>query len=225
MLSMLRIVKLSCAIVISFKIYSLVNVNDVVSVLDEYLWYNSAFAEIEDYDKDDMMQNVDSMLGQENENSLALDGSNVNAVRKDDGVLECTSAEKKLFVHLFERHNKLRDIESMLSEKSHMLEAVQEAIHEELSKLSFLKNEVDVVLKEYKKEEDKHILGLARIYENMKAQEASRIFNDISLSVSLEVMNRMDKEKLAAILSKMDTNRARELTIELANYNRLEKLS
>ena len=215
----LRATIICTCLALIMKIYELDKGGDLKIMFEEYLWYNSAMAEMEDGSMDyiNSEDDVKGMLSEESENM----GKVKNVLVEK----ECNEAERKLFMNLANRHNELLEAEKILVEKHNMLGVLKNSISVELKKLGYLKEEVEKALVEYKKEEDEHIKGLRRVYENMKPKDASNIFNEISNEVLLEVMKSMDRERLALILSKMNANKARELTIELANYNRIVKLN
>ena len=63
-----------------------------------------------------------------------------------------------------------------------------------------------------------------KIYENMKAKSAAKIFNELEMAIMLEVADRMSSRKVAPILAAMDPIRAKELTAELAEYRKLKAI-
>ena len=54
------------------------------------------------------------------------------------------------------------------------------------------------------------------MYEAMKPRDAATIFNDLQMSVLLQVVDRMKDAKAAAILAAMTPDKARDVTAELA---------
>ena len=134
-------------------------------------------------------------------------------------------SQKLLLSNLVERHNRLSELEKLALERENVLNVTEKLLDAKVDELRSLKNSVDAVLLEYKESiADSRIKSLVRIYENMKPKEASKIFSDLFSPVLVEVISQMNEDKLAPILSNMDPNRARDLTVELANYRRLVKL-
>ena len=58
----------------------------------------------------------------------------------------------------------------------------------------------------------------------MKAKDAARIFNTLSIDVLLEVLSGMSERKTAPILASMETERARQVTILLSEQKKLPSL-
>ncbi|MCZ6722083.1 MAG: hypothetical protein O7A65_11160 [Proteobacteria bacterium] len=63
--------------------------------------------------------------------------------------------------------------------------------------------------------------SLVKIYQNMKPKDAARIFNELDFDVLVEVLERMRETSAAPILARMDSERAKALTLELAERGRL----
>ena len=68
----------------------------------------------------------------------------------------------------------------------------------------------------HKQREDAGWQGLVKVYETMKPKDAATIFNDLSMPVLLQVVDRMKDSKAALILAAMNPDKARDVTAELA---------
>jgi flagellar motility protein MotE (MotC chaperone) len=55
-----------------------------------------------------------------------------------------------------------------------------------------------------------------KVYEAMKPRDAATIFNDLGMPVLLAVVDRMKETKAAAILAAMTPEKARDVTMQLA---------
>ena len=60
-----------------------------------------------------------------------------------------------------------------------------------------------------------------KIYENMKPQDAAPILQQMEMDVLLEVIGRMREQKSAMVLAQMDPAKARDVTLQLAERNKL----
>ena len=63
-----------------------------------------------------------------------------------------------------------------------------------------------------------------KIYEGMKAKDAANIFNTLDIDVLLAVMSRMSERKSAPVLAEMDPERARTVTILLAQQKQIPSI-
>ena len=70
--------------------------------------------------------------------------------------------------------------------------------------------------KSYSNSEDKELKNLVLIYEKMKPKEAARIFDQLEMNVLLKVIDRMKSTKTAPVLAAMAPQRAKELTMRIA---------
>ena len=74
------------------------------------------------------------------------------------------------------------------------------------------------------KEESQRINRLVSIYSNMKPKDAATIFNELDMTVLLDVMQTMKERKVAPIIAAMNAKRARQLTKQLAERLTLPKV-
>jgi len=62
--------------------------------------------------------------------------------------------------------------------------------------------------------------SLVKVYESMKPKDAARIFERLEMDILIDVTVRMKEVKMAAVLAKMESEKARELTVRLANLRK-----
>lgn len=74
------------------------------------------------------------------------------------------------------------------------------------------KEEIEKQMKEAAAAEKKRVTKLARLYENMKPQEAATIMNDLDDVVIVAILQRMDESQAAKILAKIDPVKSARLT-------------
>lgn len=111
--------------------------------------------------------------------------------------------------------------EQEITLKENTLLVIEKNIIAKIESLAKLESDLKMVLAKYEEKQNQEIQALVKIYENMKPKDAARIFDTLELDVLLGVTSNMKGIKLAPIIAAMDHNRARILTIELANKNKL----
>jgi len=74
------------------------------------------------------------------------------------------------------------------------------------------KEELDRQVKARRAEEKKRITKLARLYDNMKPEDAAAILNDLDDDIVIDIFSRMDEGKVAKILNAFDESRSARLT-------------
>jgi flagellar motility protein MotE (MotC chaperone) len=117
--------------------------------------------------------------------------------------------EIDLLQSLAERRKQLDLRAHQLEQRETLLMAVERRIDEKVEALKALQSSIQ-------EENESQYKSLVKIYENMKPKDAARIFENLDMAILLPVSERMKERKLAAILAKMDTKKARVLTTELA---------
>ena len=93
-----------------------------------------------------------------------------------------------------------------------------------VDEMNRVKGDIQDLLKEQSSEEQARITSLVKVYEGMKAKDAANIFNTLDMDILIEVMGRMSERKLAPVLAEMDPERARSVTIFLAEQKKLPSM-
>lgn len=131
-------------------------------------------------------------------------------------VAAITPVELALLQSLKARRKQLDDRERVLNQRSELLQVAELKLQSKLDDLARLKSQLEDTDQTRQKQADANWSGLVKMYEDMKPGDAANIFNVLDMQVSLEVLDRMDVRKAAAVLSNMLPERARIVTQMLA---------
>ena len=138
-----------------------------------------------------------------------------------DEQLEYSEVRMELFEDLSNRRAALEKKEKELKMREALLKAAEQELDQKYKELTSLREEIQALLKTQSEEENARIASLVKIYEGMKAKDAARIFNTLDTDVLLDVMGKMSERKSAPILAAMNADRARSITILLAEQKAL----
>jgi flagellar motility protein MotE (MotC chaperone) len=94
------------------------------------------------------------------------------------------------------------------------LERAFEAFEQERAEIAALRAERDAASTE-------EVEALVSAYERMKGRDAAAIFNALDEEIMLAVASNMRTQALAAVLAEMDPEKARKLTVLLAERARI----
>ncbi len=97
-----------------------------------------------------------------------------------------------------------------------MLEATEGHLQAKIDHLTELETNLGQLDKARRQRQDENWSGLVKIYESMKPRDAATIFDVLDMHVVLEVLDRMNERKAAAVLAGMQPERARLATQMLA---------
>jgi flagellar motility protein MotE (MotC chaperone) len=122
---------------------------------------------------------------------------------------------------LSERREELERWEANIEIKENTLDATEKRIDKKIAQIEAMKDEVAALLKQYNEKEDTKITSLVKIYENMKPEDAARIFDEVEMPILLLVIDKMSEKKVAPILAGMDPQKAKEITVQLAEQRRV----
>lgn len=137
----------------------------------------------------------------------------------DQGAMSQT--ELDVLQRLQERRASLDLREKDVERRESLLKAAEGQIERKLAEMKTLQGTIEGLLRQYNDQEDKKMLSLVKIYENMKPKEAAKIFEQLDMGIMLEVVERMKEQKVAPILAEMDPGKARNLTAELAQRRQI----
>jgi len=132
-----------------------------------------------------------------------------------------SAAEIEVLQSLARRRDEIEKREQRIAAQEALLKATEQEVDRKITELSKLRSELESLLGKQQTMEEDRILSLVKIYENMKPKEAAAIFNTLDMDVLLAVIGRMAERRSSPIIANMDTNRARLVTIRLAEQRKL----
>ncbi len=129
-----------------------------------------------------------------------------------------------IYKDLVARRDALDKREGELATREAILEAAERELDQKIREMTAVRNEIESMMKQQSEEEQTRVSTLVKIYEGMKAKDAARIFNTLDMDVLIAVMSRMSERKSAPILAEMAPERARSVTILLAQQKQLPEI-
>lgn len=142
----------------------------------------------------------------------------------DDLDDEYADVKMEMFSDLSKRRKDLEGKERELVMREALLKAAQAELAQKTDELLNIKKDIESLLQQQTEQENERITSLVKIYEGMKAKDAAKIFNSLDMDVLLQVMTKMSERKSAPILAAMDEDKARSVTILLAEQNKLPSI-
>ena len=127
-----------------------------------------------------------------------------------------SDSERALLTDLRQRRLALDARESEISTPATTLAAVETRLNARVQELKALQSGLEDLEKQRKQRDEANWSGLVKLYEMMKPHDAATIFNDLDMTVLLQVLDRMKEAKSALVLSAMQPERARQVTEGLA---------
>ncbi len=143
----------------------------------------------------------------------------------EESEFEYSEVRAELYEDLAERRNSLEEKEKELSMREALLQAGERELNQKLRELTSVSNKIESLLNQQSDEEKARIESLVKIYEGMKAKDAARIFNTLDMDVLIRVVSQMSERKASPVLAAMSPERARTVTILLAQQRQQSALS
>ena len=134
------------------------------------------------------------------------------------------AVRQELTEDLAKRRADLESREKELMTREALLQAGEQELDRKFQELSQLRHEIEQLLEKQSAEETARITSLVKIYEGMKPKDAARIFDTLDLDILVNVMGKMSERKLSPIMAEMNDERARTITIMLAEQKSLPSL-
>lgn len=132
-----------------------------------------------------------------------------------------STAEIEVLQSLARRREEIEKREQKIATQEALLKAAEQEVDRKIAELNKLRGELENLLGKQQTMEEERILSLVKIYENMKPKEAAAIFNTLDMDVLLSVIGKMSERKSSPILASMEPERARLVTIRLAEQRTL----
>jgi flagellar motility protein MotE (MotC chaperone) len=131
--------------------------------------------------------------------------------------LQMSAQEIDELQQLSQRRVELDKRTAELSEREVLLQATEKRIDEKIAKLQALQSSIEGTVKQQSADDQARVQSLAHMYEQMKPEDAARVFNQLDVPVVLTMMSMMRELKAAPILAAMDPAKAKAVTIALTD--------
>lgn len=135
-----------------------------------------------------------------------------------------TDAELDVLHKLAERREELKRRSQRLDTREFLLQATEKRIEAKLDDLKQMQKTISALLKTHDKEQEAKFRSVVKIYESMKPKAAARIFEQLDMTVLLDVIERMREVKASAIMARLSSGKAKNVTVALAERRALPKL-
>ena len=140
------------------------------------------------------------------------------------GIENLSKSELDVLQNLAKRREEIDAREKQLEQQLALLKAAESQIERKISSLKSYEKSIKELLGIYDKKEQERLSSLVDLYTKMKPKDAAIIFDDLEMNILISLFEKMRTQNAAAILSAMSPEKARALTIELAERNRLNTI-
>lgn len=141
-----------------------------------------------------------------------------------DNDIASSEVRQELVEDLAKRREQLDKKEKEIAVREALLSAAERELDQKLGELTGLKTEIEAMMVKRSQEEEARIASLVKIYEGMKPKDAASIFNTLDLDVLIVIMTKMSERKSSPILAEMNAERARTVTIMMAEQKQTPAL-
>lgn len=143
--------------------------------------------------------------------------SNVSTVRPEEYQPTKSPAELEILKSLSERRSSLEQREEDINLRLKLLEAAESRLQKRMEEIQTLQSSLAKTDPEAAAKPAEQVKGLATMYENMKPKAAAAVFDELDLSILIDLSRAMNPRKMAAVLAVMDPEKAGALTAALAS--------
>ncbi|MEQ8934206.1 MAG: hypothetical protein RIE56_00250, partial [Amphiplicatus sp.] len=131
-----------------------------------------------------------------------------------------SSTEKRLLEQLAERRALLEAREAAIETREQLLKAMERRVEERFTALDAREAEIAAFEAERSNQQKEEYAALSSAYERMKARDAAQIFNSLDEEILVPVAAGMRTQALSGVLAEMAPDKARRLTILLADHGK-----
>lgn len=130
--------------------------------------------------------------------------------------------ERRILEQLAARRAALEAREAKLRTREAVIAAAEQRLDERIGEFEREREQLLALRAEKEAQDAAEIEALVSAYERMKAKDAATIFNELDQDIMLAVASGMRTQALAGVLSEMQPEKARRLTILLADRERAD---
>jgi flagellar motility protein MotE (MotC chaperone) len=127
-------------------------------------------------------------------------------------------AKRALLEELRARRMELDSRDQALAAREMVLAAAERRLGQRIEELAALQRRLEAIDRGRGEREEAGWRQLVTLYERMRPRDAAAIFDDLEMSVLVQLVDRMREAKAAPVLGAMKPDRARLLTAELAGH-------
>ncbi len=130
-----------------------------------------------------------------------------------------TQSEILILQELAERREALDAKSKEIDKRTVQLKIAEEEIDKKLLQLKNYEQKLENLIKQFNQKDQENMTSLIKLYTSMKPKDAARIFNTLDMEITVALLRGMKPSTSSAILSQMDSERARIVTSELIGNN------
>ena len=132
-----------------------------------------------------------------------------------------SNEERSLLLDLRKRRDGLDEKQRLLDQRAAEVNAADEKLNARVQQLTALQSKLEALEAARQQRQSANWGGLVKTYEAIKPRDAAAIFDSLDMQVLLQVLDRMQERRAAAVLAAMQTDRAR-LATQLLSEMRLK---
>jgi flagellar motility protein MotE (MotC chaperone) len=132
-----------------------------------------------------------------------------------------SQADVDVLQKLAQRRTELETWAGDLTMREQLLKATEGKLEDRLGELKTVQSSIKGLLRQYDQEQENKLKSLVKIYEVMKPKDAARIFEQLDMDILLDVVERMKEAKSSPILAAMNPDKAKTITVELAQRRKM----
>ncbi len=140
--------------------------------------------------------------------------------RRKPPIPDINETDFAILQELAKRRRTLDRRERSLVIREGVMKAVEKRIDQKLAELKRIQLALQSNIDKTKKQRNEQLDRLVKIYTNMKAKKAARVFDELAIPIVIKVVKRMKASASAPILAAMDPRRVKVITAELARPER-----
>jgi flagellar motility protein MotE (MotC chaperone) len=128
-----------------------------------------------------------------------------------------SASEVDVVNSLSKRRRELDARDALLNTQANMIAAAEARVDAKINQLKQLQAQINALVGQRDEAQKAQIASLVKTYTAMKAKDAARIFDNLPDEVLVPVAHDMKSDVLGSVMASMNAERARSLTVKLAD--------
>lgn len=148
-------------------------------------------------------------------------GASANTTTSPEKAKENAFSQSEILIlqELAERREALDIRAKEIDKRAIQLKVTEDEIEKKLQQLKSYEKKLEQLITQYNEKEQEKLSSLVKLYSAMKPKDAARIFNTLDTDISVSLLRGMKPAISSAIVSQMESDKAKAVTSELIGNN------
>jgi flagellar motility protein MotE (MotC chaperone) len=137
---------------------------------------------------------------------------------------DTSPAEMEVLKQLSNRREELEKRTKALDTREALIKIAEQRVDNKIKEMQTLRLQLQSMISQVSEAQATQLDNLVKVYETMKPEDAAKIMETLDMPILLNVIQRMKPKSTAPIMAKMNTEKAKDITVALTKQDQLPQV-